>query len=156
MDRNIVLIKTVKGRDAIKTNSREISLNERRILIMIDGRRSVGELLAGTTVFRDVEATIESLYRSGYVARADGADPDVLGGRSVGGSPAGSVLSKDARIVIEQELVELLGPIAALLCEEALPAARSVEDALLVLSKHLDVEQGNQYRHSVLARLDPG
>ncbi len=151
MDDAIVLVKSAKGRDAISGSSREISLNERRILIMIDGKRTVGELMRSASFLNNLAATLERLFQAGYAIRADAA-----GATSSPDPQGGGTLSAHARTVVEEELVEFLGPIAGLLCDEVLPAAGSLEQALLALSKQLDADQARQFRQKVVDRLARG
>lgn len=69
-----VLIKTVRGREEIKTRAHDLSAMQRRLLILVDGVRSVAEIsdLLGRSrsdpiVMRDLKV----LERERYVDRAD-------------------------------------------------------------------------------------
>lgn len=153
MDRSAVLVKSAKGQDAIKTNSREISMNDRHILIMVDGKRSVETLLQDAAIFRDVEATLERLYQAGYIDLI-GSPGHVAASATPGqGATPGGALTREMKVLIEQELVEFLGPIASLLCEETLAKAGSLEEALSSLGSEMDAQQAKQFRQKVVQKL---
>lgn len=149
MDQSAVFVKSAKGRDAIKTSSREISMHDRQILIMVDGKRNVATLLKDAAIFREVEATLARLFEAGYidpVSSAPGAVPRPAA------APAGA-LSRETKALIEQELVEFLGPIASLLCEETLATAKSLDQALSALGSQMDAQQAAQFKKKVAERL---
>jgi hypothetical protein len=153
MDKSAVFVKSAKGQDAIKTNSREISMNDRHILIMVDGKHSVETLLKDAAIFRDVEATLERLYETGYIDLIGGpvSSTSAAGPRPM--ATSGAALSRETKALIEQELVEFLGPIASLLCEEALASAKSLDEALSTLGSQMDAPQAKQFKQKVFERL---
>lgn len=153
MDKSAVFVKSAKGQDEIKTNSREISMNDRHILIMVDGKRSVETLLKAAAFLRDVEATLDRLYQSGYIDPIGGAGRSTLGATPGQGATPGGALSRETKALIEQELVEFLGPIASLLCEETLATAGSLGEALSALGSQLDALQAKQFKQKVVERM---
>ncbi len=156
MDKTAVFVKSAKGQDAIKTNSREISMNDRHILIMVDGKRNIETLLKDAAIFRDVEATLTRLFESGYIDPLGGATSAAAGAPQRPAAAAGGALSRETKALIEQELVEFLGPIASLLCEETLATAKSLDEALSALGAQLDPQQAGQFKKKVAERLARG
>ena len=76
MDKSMVLLKTVKGLDEIQNKVYGLAPKRRRVLIMVDGRATVAEMLdrlAGLGA--DLEAQLESLLAEGFLAPAGGAVP---------------------------------------------------------------------------------
>lgn len=71
------------------------------------------------------------------------------------GDPASRrTLSDKAKTVLEQELVEFIGPMAAIICEETWNSVGELEAALEVLSRELpDPGQVARFRQNVLNRL---
>jgi hypothetical protein len=71
------------------------------------------------------------------------------------GDPASRrTLSDKAKTVLEQELVEFIGPMAAIICEETWNSVGELEAALEVLSRELpDPGQVARFRQNVLKRL---
>lgn len=71
------------------------------------------------------------------------------------GDPASRrTLSDKAKTVLEQELVEFIGPMAAIICEETWNSVGELEAALEVLSRELpDSGQVARFRQNVLKRL---
>jgi hypothetical protein len=71
------------------------------------------------------------------------------------GDPASRrTLGDKAKTVLEQELVEFIGPMAAIICEETWNSVGELEAALEVLSRELpDPGQVARFRQNVLNRL---
>lgn len=144
MDKATVFAKSAKGREALQANSRELSLNERRLLIMIDGRLSVETLHKACAFCSEIEATLDKLRRDGYIEGPGAGTAAPISVKS---------LSPQAKAVIEEELVEFLGPIGTLLCEEELPQADTLDGALDKLAAQLEPAQAKQFRDKVFRRL---
>lgn len=67
---------------------------------------------------------------------------------------SGRVLSDRIKTVLEQELVEFIGPMAAIVCEETWESVSGLEAALEVLCRELpDPGQATRFRQNVLKRL---
>lgn len=76
MQQNLVLYRTRKGEEILLSHGRELSANQRRALLVVNGKATLAEL--GATVFwvSDVVATLEELLALGYIddqALADGS-----------------------------------------------------------------------------------
>lgn len=86
----MLLNKTEKARQALQAGpAAGLSLADRRILILVDGRRSLDQLAAmlGTAIL----PAIDRLLREGYIARADtGVDPGTRAA-GLGGAVAGLI-----------------------------------------------------------------
>src|SRR5262245_17052626 len=69
MDGSIVYSKTPKGVAEVTTRSAQLSMTTRRVLIMIDGKRSVDEL---AVLLRpgEIDAVISQLEGAGLISRA--------------------------------------------------------------------------------------
>jgi len=80
-----------------------------------------------------------------------------LGGktlRSNAGDPKSVRMTEQTKILVEEELVELIGPIAAILCDEVWSSVGSLDTALEALSRELpDADQAARFRQNVLKRL---
>lgn len=75
--------------------------------------------------------------------------------RSPGGAdPRSGRMTEQAKMIVEQELVEFVGPIAAILCDEVWNSAGSLDAVLEALSQELpDPDQAARFRQNVLKRL---
>lgn len=86
----MLLNKTEKARAVLQAGpAAGLSLADRRILILVDGRRSLDQLAAmlGTAIL----PAIDRLLREGYIARADtGGDPGARAA-GLGGAVAGLI-----------------------------------------------------------------
>ncbi len=70
------------------------------------------------------------------------------------GTPAAPRLDRETRAVIEEELTEIIGPIAGLLCKDIWNAVTTVDAALAALGRELpDPGQAERLRERVLRRL---
>jgi hypothetical protein len=83
---------------------------------------------------------------------------DLLGKR-VGPSPReadprSGRMTEQTKKIVEEELVELIGPIAVILCDDAWSSAASLDTVLEALSRELpDPDQAARFRQNVLKRL---
>ncbi|QQS54302.1 MAG: hypothetical protein IPM89_16245 [Candidatus Competibacteraceae bacterium] len=67
---------------------------------------------------------------------------------------SGQELSDRVKSVLEQELMEFIGPMAAILCEEAWESAMDLDTALTILCRELTgAGQVTRFRQNVLKRL---
>ncbi|HNF66348.1 MAG TPA: hypothetical protein PK144_11240 [Plasticicumulans sp.] len=74
MDKSMVLLKTVKGLDEIQNKVHGLAPKRRRVLIMVDGRMTVAEMLERLAALgSDLEAQLESLLSEGFLAPAGAA-----------------------------------------------------------------------------------
>lgn len=68
--------------------------------------------------------------------------------------PRSGRMTEQTKRIVEDELVELVGPIAVLLCEEAWSSAGSLDTVLAALSQEFpDADQAARFRQNVLKRL---
>lgn len=77
MSPDTVLVKTVRGREEIATRAHVLSAMQRRLLILVDGRKSVAaiaESLGRSTTDPLVLRDLKVLERDRYVDRADEVD----------------------------------------------------------------------------------
>lgn len=108
--------KTAKGSEAIANRQSGLGPRHRSLLIMIDGKRSVGELAPVGSALGDVSDLIQVLQAEGLIEPLNAAAP---------AAPASTAAAADAppRITLSQAqrhavrlLNDLLGPAAADLC----------------------------------------
>lgn len=82
--------KTGKAREALQAGAAAgLSLADRRILILVDGRRSLDELAA--MLGMGILPSIELLLREGYIARSDAGDASAARATGLGGAVTGLV-----------------------------------------------------------------
>lgn len=75
MDKNTLLVKTEKGRDAMARRVPELGPRLRSMLIMVDGKRSVSELDKLGAGLGGGAALLEQLLGQGWIAPLDGSVP---------------------------------------------------------------------------------
>lgn len=68
MDSTIVYIKTPQGQEEIATRARQLPARARSLLIMIDGRRTAGELVASNPAPAEAEGHLAMLLENGFIA----------------------------------------------------------------------------------------
>lgn len=112
MDSTTVYTKTDLGLEEIATRARHVPARLRAILIMIDGRRSVGELLANHPVPDEARGYLESLAEGGFIAAQDGssAKPAPAVAPIASSAPASDKDLAAARQVISRTLIDFIGP----------------------------------------------
>ena len=111
MDQTQVFAKTPKGAAEITLRVGGLSLQERRVLIMIDGERSVGEL---APLLREgqIDAVIALLHSRGFIRDAGPSNPESAGPRTRGDlasgpDTAGSLLRSTEGNAVPEERVYL-------------------------------------------------
>ena len=100
VDLDAVLHKTEKGRAEIESRAHGLSMGVRRVLILVDGRLRVAQILAKVGMSAEVQAALDQLVREGYVATEAGETGPEAGG---GGSAASS--EKTALVALAQSLL---------------------------------------------------
>lgn len=75
MGNDWILAKTVAGVEEIATRTRRVPPRLRTMLILVDGRRSVAELIDAAAGLGDVRQALETLHDEGFVIRVGGPRP---------------------------------------------------------------------------------
>lgn len=75
MGNDWILAKTVAGVEEIETRARRVPPRLRTMLILVDGRRSVAELIDAAAGLGDVRQALETLHDEGFVIRVGGPRP---------------------------------------------------------------------------------
>ncbi len=74
MNEDIVLAKTAKGRDEIKTRVNRLNSQLRRILLLVDDKSSIRGLKAKAPIYQNLmDDTLQQLIDDGYVLPIEGA-----------------------------------------------------------------------------------
>lgn len=121
MDGSFVYSKTPKGVAEIAARSAQIAMNARRVLIMIDGKRTIDEV---SVLVRpgEINSIIAQLESGGFIQRASGSlDVPTVNGRDtefgvVSGPNTGGLDERDGMTLDEakrravRELTDRLGP----------------------------------------------
>lgn len=114
MDRQAIYRKTGAGADAIATRHAALAPKQRSLLILVDGRRTVGELATLGAALGDPAELLQALLAHGYIeplARKSPVAP-AAGARA----DADGVPLAQARTLAVRRLTDLLGPGATDLC----------------------------------------
>lgn len=100
-----ILIKSAKGEAEIKAASSSISMKQRSLLVMIDGKLTEGNYLQRLKAIGNVQALIQDLETGGYIERKAGAPVTV---QPV--EPDTQVLCLEARKYMAEFMYSLMGP----------------------------------------------
>lgn len=88
---------------------------------------------------------------TGYILEQLGGGPERPSQR---GDPKSVRITEATRLIVEQELVELIGPMGAILCDEVWDSLGGLDLILEALERELsDPEQARRFRQNVLKRL---
>ena len=74
MDRTLIYLKTPKGVAEVAARTAQLSMTTRRVLIMMDGKRTVDELSALVRP-GEIDAIVDQLESAGLAQQANGAAP---------------------------------------------------------------------------------
>ena len=124
--------KTGSGSDAIATRHSGLAPRQRSLLILVDGRRTAGELATLTSAFGDTEELLQALLSQGFIeaiaqVKAVPSRPALLDSGPAPLAAAAAVPLARARSLASRRLIDLLGPGASELCVK-LEATRTVEE----------------------------
>jgi len=97
MNLNAVLSKTAKGAEEIETRKHKLAQRLRTLLIVVNGKAPVSELVAKFESIGDVTPLLEQLVADGFIAEARAAAP------AGGNFPA-------ARAQLARAMLDALGP----------------------------------------------
>jgi len=122
-----VFAKTAKGTAELAARSGALSLAQRRLLILVDGVREVGEL--ATLVPSGLEESLTVLEQGGFIALVGGAagGADTLQGATTTIPEAEMTTVQEAKTRAVRAVNDLLGPSADSLAM-AIETARSGEE----------------------------
>lgn len=97
-----ILVKTAKGEAEIKASTPSLSMKQRSLLVMIDGKLTEGDYLQRLKAIGNVETLIRDLETGGYVERKAGVIK----------VPRSTVpeLNREARKYMAEFMYSLLGP----------------------------------------------
>jgi hypothetical protein len=71
MNPNVRFTKTEKGQDEIRNRTHRLNPKLRQMLVLVDGTKPIGELLAAAVSLGSDSAVLEALVRDGFIAPID-------------------------------------------------------------------------------------
>jgi hypothetical protein len=152
LNESLVLVKTTKGLDEVKSRSHGLSQHLRALLIVVDGATTVRQLLARFGGIADVKAGLETLVDQGFVASAAPAPAPKPA------APAAAHESRDQALGgLTRMLHEVLGPDADLLgmrlenAKDPAAFADAVARAADVLAVVAGPQKAQRFRDAVQA-----
>ena len=138
MEHNLVFNKTGKGKEEIATKKWGLSINLRRILILVDGKSDVAKLLSKGSVFKDVEASLEELSENGYIDIAGHSDSSTpiqsASSSNAHGIPSGNTGNPKQQLI--DMAIDILGEKDSEKIVEKLYASTDNKDDLLTIVKN--------------------
>lgn len=154
IDKQVIFRKTAKGSDAITTRQAGLSPRLRSALIMVDGKRSYGDLVSMVTVLGDPETLVKELESAGLIEIVGGsaqANPGIPSAPVSGADATSLATAKTvpaalsvpptlvgAKRFTARLLTELLGPMSEVLCVK-IEAARDMADFITAVKRARDV-----------------
>jgi hypothetical protein len=132
VDKDTRYRKTGSGMDAIATRHPGLPARQRSLLILVDGRRTAGELAVLTAAFGDTQELLQALLGQGFIEVVEQVHAVPSRPAPLAPAPARQVdgeavpLAK-ARSLASRRLIDLLGPGASELCMK-LEATRTAEE----------------------------
>lgn len=123
IQKNLVYRKSPKGTQAIATRQHGLGPKLRSLLILVDGKRSCGELLQLSQLLGDAEQLLGQLLDQGFIEEGPAVAAGTSGtaGPDSSGVAAGPAVARptplgEAQRRVARRLVDILGPTAESLC----------------------------------------
>ncbi len=133
IQKNLVYRKSAKGGQAIATRQHGLGPKLRSLLILVDGKRSYGELLQLSQLLGDAQQLLGQLLDQGFIEEVPAAaDTSGTPGPDSSGVAAGPAVARpmslgEAQRWAARRLVDVLGPTAESLCMH-IEGTRSASD----------------------------
>jgi pyruvate/2-oxoglutarate dehydrogenase complex dihydrolipoamide acyltransferase (E2) component len=119
MEATLLALKTPKGHEEIRSRAHGLSQKLRTLLIMVDGKSTVGELLGRFPGVAEIQSNLRQLVELGFVQVAAGqgaAAPAAAGAEKAApkAAPASGETRDQAMSALVRMLIEAMGPDADL------------------------------------------
>jgi len=130
--------KSAKGSQAISTRDHALSPRQRSLLIMVDGKKTLEQLIKlGATTGTPAQELLQQLHEQGYIepsGAAVAAAPASSAGSAPSAGPGAGVPLKEAQRYAVRRLTDLLGPTGEDLCMR-IESTRNTQDFMQVLKR---------------------
>jgi len=147
MRADLVLFRTQKGEDILLSHGREISTNQRRALLVVNGKTGIAELAKTVFWVTDMTVTLQELLALGLVSDSPSAS-------DMPGSPA-SAESQLTKVMLAAMARELLGDSAERIIkkvEEAEDTPEALEQVLAGCKKLIKLTISEEMADTFLQR----
>lgn len=158
MRAELVFTKTARGIEELEHRTVGLGATARRLLILIDGRRNVGELIHDNARSMDVVGTLEQLQSQGLIGEP-GATPPAT--ESV--APTGGALSlrhalvEMARSVLgEQHAARVAAKLESLPENDADALGRAIDNCARLIRLTIDEDKAEDFRRQAAVILRGG
>jgi len=144
---DLVLFRTQKGEDILLSHGREISTNQRRALLVVNGKTGIAELAKTAFWVTDMTVTLQELLALGLVSDSSSAS-------DMPGSPA-SAASQMTKVRLAALARELLGDSAERIIkkvEEAEDTPEALEQVLAGCKKLIKLTISEEMADTFLQR----
>lgn len=158
ISREIIYTKSDKAQKLISQNTKELTTDERRLLILIDGKRSAGEIIDKFTILENVAFHLQNLLELNLIRPLSGVSDKPAGSAqaqpaAASAKPSQLKLDEATKAFIEAEVIEFLGPMGSFVCEEAFANHTSLGDVVRQLSSEMEESQSTQFLQAVRQKL---
>lgn len=163
ISRSNIYAKSAKAHEMIKKNSHELTLDERRLLILIDGKRSAGDIIDKFTILDDVAFQLQNLLELGLISPVGTATslppPSSVRGeykKVFDDQPRESTsyyVDEVTKRIVQEEAIEYLGPMGSFVCNQAWKQQLSLQGAIDFIAVKMTRDKSDQFRKNVEKRL---
>lgn len=140
MNTTTIFSKTEKGSAALREEG-ALGQTERLILVFIDGKKTVEDVISALGSRIDFKAALDSLKlleQQGYISEAvSGAGDDVI------------VLNGNMQQQLEEQMIEFLGPMAKIICEDVFKNTSDFASALSQLMDNLPKDKVAEFNERI-------
>lgn len=144
MDPTDVYMKTADGQNEVATRARQLPARQRQLLIMVDGKRSVGEMLAHNPAAAEAQVSLAALAEAGLIALVPKPAAAAPAAPAPAPAPAQPELRGDLVAIkrfISSALHDMLGPDADLFTPK-IETATTIQGVLAHAEKLREVLRG--------------
>jgi len=143
MNPNVRFTKTDKGQDEIRNRTHRLNPKLRQILVLVEGTKPIGELLAAAASLGGDATVLEALVRDGFIAPIDGppAAPAVPAAAAPAVAPAAAPAPDDpakvgaAKMAMRSYVKLAAGMLEARALNKLVDGVHSTDEALRCLAQ---------------------
>ena len=141
MNPNVRFTKTEKGQDEIRNRTHRLNPKLRQMLVLVDGTKPIGELLAAAVSLGSDAAMLEALVRDGFIAPIDApAAAGATAAVAVAAGPSAPAAADDpvrvgvAKVAMRRYIKLAAGVLEARALNKLVDGVHSTDEALRCLA----------------------
>lgn len=147
MSSDTVFVKTARGLEELEHRALGLGVTTRRLLIQIDGRRSVAQLIHDNAKWMDVSAALDELRTHGLIAEPGQEESQAVApAATTGGSLRDALVEMTAAVLGEKHAGRIATKLESVPPDDAESMKEVVEDCVRLIRLTIDEDKAEDFR----------